>query len=318
MSALCIFTLWTKHLVVVYMYLLSIAIIVFSYVGNLSLVKAVAEKSSPIDMFLHGNYSGLLEPEGPMFHISSHLVGQLIMGFSFQYVHMGPRYTVTQRLLPYTFLFPIFMCLFPMPKEVLKHAAMIATLIPLALVKIALWVSAFDVVETLYGGFQHARNYASNYGLSALVESEWQRLNVPCVLRTFWLIRLFEQLSNIIEENNFTFMGTVQSLLVCGCETVTAVLGMTSVVSLISHYIGKFFQLFLLTDDDEDKSMATVSAIVFYILALQTGLTSLSPEKRFVRLCRNLCLLVTALLHYIHNNVSPLLMSLSAARNPSR
>lgn len=111
----------------------------------------------------------------------------------------------------------------------------------------------------------------------------------------------------------------LQHLLVSGCETLTAVLGMTSVVSLICYYIGKMFQWFLLSDDyDEDKSIGTVSAILFYILALQTGLTSLSPDKRFIRLCRNFCLLITALLHFLHNIVAPILMSLSAARNPSR
>lgn len=79
------------------------------------------------------------------------------------------------------------------------------------------------------------------------------------------------------------------------------------------------FQLFLITEDyDEEKSMGTVSAILFYILALQTGLTSLSPDKRFIRLCRNFCLLVTALLHFLHNIVTPILMSLSASRNPSK
>lgn len=63
--------------------------------------------------------------------------------------------------------------------------------------------------------------------------------------------------------------------------------------------------------------LGTVSAILFYILALQTGLTSLDPDKRFVRLCRNFCLLFTAVLHFIHNIVNPLLMSLSASHNPS-
>ena len=112
---------------------------------------------------------------------------------------------------------------------------------------------------------------------------------------------------------------SIQALLVSGCETLTSVLGMTSIISLICHYIGKLFQLFLLSEDyDDDKSIGTVSAILFYILALQTGLTSLTPDKRFIRLCRNLCLLVTALLHFIHNIVAPILMSLSAARNPSR
>lgn len=115
------------------------------------------------------------------------------------------------------------------------------------------------------------------------------------------------------------FPTTLQKLLVDGCDTLTAVLGMTSVISIICHYIGKMFQWFLIScDNDEEKSLGTVSAVLFYILALQTGLTSLSPDKRFIRLCRNLCLLVTALLHFLHNIVSPILMSLSAARNPSR
>lgn len=114
-------------------------------------------------------------------------------------------------------------------------------------------------------------------------------------------------------------MAATEKLLVDGCETLTAVLGMTGVISMICHYIGRGFQWYLLTyDTDEEKSLGTVSAVLFYILALQTGLTSLSPDKRFVRLCRNLCLLMTALLHFLHNIVSPILMSLSAARNPSR
>lgn len=73
----------------------------------------------------------------------------------------------------------------------------------------------------------------------------------------------------------------------------------------------------LLTNDVDDKSIGTISAVLFYILALQTGLTSLEPEKRFIRLYRNVCLLCAALLHYIHNVVNPLLMSLSASHNPS-
>lgn len=132
---------------------------------------------------------------------------------------------------------------------------------------------------------------------------------------------ILEQLFStiIFSKEVLPWLTSAQNLLVGGCETLTAVLGMTSIVSVICHYIGKLFQLFLLSEDyDEDKSIGTVSAILFYILALQTGLTSLSPDKRFVRLCRNFCLLITALLHFFHNIVSPILMSLSAARNPSK
>lgn len=100
---------------------------------------------------------------------------------------------------------------------------------------------------------------------------------------------------------------------------ISALLGMTSIISIICHYIGKLFQAFLMSEEDEDKSsIGTVSAILFYILSLQTGLTNLQPDKRFIRLCRNMCLLLTALLHFLHNMVSPILMSLSASHNPSR
>lgn len=135
------------------------------------------------------------------------------------------------------------------------------------------------------------------------------------------IFRIGEHFLTLIlsSKDPLSYLTTVQNLLVSGCETITAVLGMTSIVSLICYYIGKMFQWFLLSEDyDEDKSIGTVSAILFYILALQTGLTSLSPEKRFIRLCRNFCLLITALLHFLHNIVAPILMSLSAARNPSR
>lgn len=176
--------------------------------------------------------------------------------------------------------------------------------------------------RTIYACYQLARTFISSYGLSALVEAEWSRLNVPCVLRIFWILRVSEQVFQIMGnhygEESFTYYIMVRTLLTNGCETLTAVLGMTSIISFICHYIGCFFQWILLTEDEEDsKSIGTVSAILFYILALQTGLTSLEKELRFVRLCRNFCLMFTALLHFVHNIVNPLLMSLSASHNPA-
>lgn len=162
--------------------------------------------------------------------------------------------------------------------------------------------------------------------MSALIEAEWLRLSVPEVLRTFWLLRVLEHtgiffisgLWSQVDENGLTpAFRLLKNTMVTGCDTLTAVLGITSIVSYLCHHIGKFFQWILLTEDENDKGLGTVSAILFYILALQTGLTGLEPEKRFVRLCRNFCLLFTALLHFIHNIVNPLLMSLSASHNPS-
>lgn len=85
----------------------------------------------------------------------------------------------------------------------------------------------------------------SNYGISSLVETEWNRIHIPSVLRIFWAIRVLEQILYLLtnmEIKNDTMYGTIKYLLIKGCDTFTAVLGMTSFVSYFCHYIGAFFQ----------------------------------------------------------------------------
>jgi E3 ubiquitin-protein ligase RNF139 len=217
---------------------------------------------------------------------------------------------------------------------------MILVLAPLAAAAIAFLYVVLNlcghgkyVFRTLMQDIHWSRNIVRHYGLYTLVENQWSRLHVPQVLRVFWLTRLVEQAVMIIADSahqNYLSTGmvkmsfdgtylwlTLKELLIRGCETVVAVLGMTSVLSSISHQIGCLMQCFLAVEDPEDRSIGTVSAILFFILALQTGITGMEPEKRFQRLYRNLCLLFTAILHFVHNMVSPLLFSLSASRNMS-
>jgi len=77
------------------------------------------------------------------------------------------------------------------------------------------------------------------------VEIEWNRLHIPNVLRIFWAIRVLEQILYLVtdkEIKNETMYGAMKYLLIKGCDTFTAVLGMTSFVSYFCHYIGAFFQ----------------------------------------------------------------------------
>ena len=45
-------------------------------------------------------------------------------------------------------------------------------------------------------------------------------------------------------------------------------------MSKVCHYVGSFFHYLLAnsTENEEEKSVASVSAILFFILALQTGI----------------------------------------------
>ncbi|XP_070155011.1 protein TRC8 homolog [Polyergus mexicanus] len=324
--ALYIFMLCTRHLIIVYLYLISVGVIFVSYWSNVSTMKAIIaymnshEPPISIDNMLSLNLSDVLY-NGPGLLIIQNYILQCLLASTFCYIHLAPRHPVVQKLLVLSFMSPSILGIHPLPVQYLYHAPVCATLIPLAVCKFIIWYNGISILRTIYMGYRHAHNFIINYGLSALAETEWMRLNVPCVLRTFWMLRVGEQviqiLGNHYGEETFNYYVIVRTILVNGCETLTAVLGMTSIISFICHYIGCFFQWVLLTEDEDEKSIGTVSAILFYILALQTGLTSLDREKRLVRLYRNFCLLFTAILHFVHNIVNPLLMSLSASHNPA-
>lgn len=88
-------------------------------------------------------------------------------------------------------------------------------------------------------------NYAFCPSIYDFVFMEWSRLNMPNVLKLFWAIRLLDLfiLSLLNKEiKHETLFGTVKYLLIKGCDTSTAVLGMASFVSYFCHYIIVFFR----------------------------------------------------------------------------
>lgn len=340
-AALSVFLLSIGQLFTVYMYLISVGIIFVSYWANVFTMKAitldtVGTQACILEDILNLNFIKILQPTSMGFVVVQNYILQLVLSISFVFTYsfIGPKYPIVNKFLPISFLAPSILAILPASSSLLNHSPVFAALLPLAMVKYVLCYSAIPVVQTIYSGYQHSRNIINNFGLSALIEAEWLRLNIPCILRTFWLIRVAEhamilliehyQSKNVDEStvhSNFLAISALllmcKSLLISGCESLTALLGMTSVVSYICYYICCFFQWILLTEDEDDKSIGVVSAILFYVLALQSGLTSLDPEKRFIRLAKNFCLLCTAVLHFIHNIVNPLLLSLSASYNPS-
>ena len=168
-------------------------------------------------------------------------------------------------------------------------------------------------------------------GLQMYLERQWFRLRVSTVLRVFWMTRVAYQVVTFFfdkwwiaqtdpSQGVFTIDNTLellQAILISGCETVVAVMGMTAVLSAIAYYIGIAVAAFVGGDANDDRNMGTTTAILFFILALQMGLTGLDPAKRFVKLGRNLSLLSAAILHFCHGIIDPILMNLSASHNPS-
>ncbi|XP_012693086.1 E3 ubiquitin-protein ligase RNF139 [Clupea harengus] len=165
------------------------------------------------------------------------------------------------------------------------------------------------------------------YGVQLLLEDTWKRIRFPDVLRVFWLTRMTAQAVILVyvvkvvrhesgQQVTLTWdvcWDLFSNLIISGCDSTLTVLGMSAVISSMAHYLGLSILAFIGSTEEEDKRLGFVAPVLFFILALQTGLSGLDPDERLVRLSRNMCLLLTAILHFIHGMTDPVLMSLSAS-----
>ncbi|KAJ1525254.1 hypothetical protein ONE63_010078 [Megalurothrips usitatus] len=322
--SVCIFVLWTKNLLKVYRYLVAVLLIFALYWGNVNYFGSVLElreemiKTNDIDILQLRSFLKFLLGDNIKYPIFQGILTAL-----FFTVYDGPRPPL---LLPVMYCAPILVSLSALPVSFAYYTPLLCALLPLLLIKYVIWVNVMPAMQTVYSGYRHVCAMLSNFGMATFVEAEWARLHVPSVLLIFWLMRVFGHACLLswaylnsgvsIPFSELSYQ-MAKTLLVGGCDTLIAVLGMTSVVSYLCYYLGCLFQWALLAEEDEEKPIGTVSAMLFYVLALQAGLTSCDPDKRLVRLSRNICLLFTALLHFVHNYVHPLLLSLSASHNPA-
>jgi len=328
--SLLAFFLPSPQLVTVYRHLACLAVIPLSYAGHRLMVDTI-QGGDWVKQSLLASY---LDSELPLVSLSlldspfSRAVGLnylLQTGLALalrRLVVVSGRVSYTAReYLTLVMLLPCLLALLQLPAPALALSSFLASLLPAALLGTSLGQQAGPLLQALVSLYVEKRNFINNFGLNTFLEAEWGRLRVPAVLRTFWLSRAV--LLVVLQGPGdrlpwFAVYNTGKDILIRGSETVISVLGMTSVVSTLSHWFGIIFQIILKTEDDEEKSVASVSAVLFFVLALQTGLTGMDSEKRFHQICKNLCLLLTAVLHFIHSMVQPVLMSLSASRTSNR
>ena len=331
MGSLLVFLLPTRQILDVYSFLFAGVVIWFSYWFNCNYINHEIQHYddlTEIADIIRNNFDMLL--------VNTFI--QLSMAFCYNSFRLDmPGHLSDSRITPllsrlraaiyFCLLLPALCRIMRVRKGVLLElpwtcASIVAMELVLSLIvqlkSIALWFK---------DAYLSARNTLNTYGLQLFMENQWIRLHVPSVLRVFWIARVSYHVTNLVaialarqesgeevEDWSTQAADIACDVLVVGCETLVALLGMTSVLSCVTHYFGVLMTQFVGSDNDEDKNMGTVSAILFFILALQTGLTGLEPEKRLVRLYRNFCLLSTAILHFIHSMVNPLLMNLSASR----
>ena len=330
-----IFLLPTRQILDVYSVILSSFVLWFSYWFNQNFIMlevVESEASKGVSSYLSAQSQSLF----------ANLVAQIAMAFSYDSFRLDSAWSnrgpyVKGMMMKFRagtyfcLLQPVIWHILALPKAQLKWVPLFSVLI-IALELIAtILIQTKSILLWFKRCYMTARYMLRTYGIQTFLESQWIRLHVPSVLRVFWLTRMAYQVtylsvlkvtvnSGMDEPRLFQaedLLDIGKQVLIAGCETTVALLGMTSIVSFFTHYIGLLMAGFIGSQNDEDKNMGTMSAILFFILALQTGLTSLEEDQRLVRLYRNFCLLSTAILHFVHTMVNPMLMNLSASHSGS-
>jgi len=100
----------------------------------------------------------------------------------------------------------------------------------------------YQVYKDVKDRLSYVASFVRTEGLMAFAETEWLRLNVPLIFRTFWLMRcliffaVYAIVSPTIESvfDRDSLMSLFKIMLVRGCETLPAILGMSSIFSWIS------------------------------------------------------------------------------------
>ncbi|KAJ6640034.1 Protein TRC8 like [Pseudolycoriella hygida] len=315
----CGFTIIAPLLVLrkLYVFVISVAVIVLSYWSNMSAINLISDSPNILQDILSLNVTCLPDPGGAAVSILCHFIGQWLMGLLFAHVHYGPRNEIVQKWIPYNLLMPILLAMLPLPHQLLMHSPAFAAILPVVLSIITLWTSRQWAVNICLLVLVYFREYETDAGMN-----KWNRLDIHSALRTCWILRTIGQLFSAIvfSEEVFLWSTVAQNLLAGGCETLIAIMGMASIVSAICLQIEKLVQLFVpcVIESHRFHTFGSISFAAFVNFTMEYGLTSLSPDKRFAGLCRNLCRLTITVLNLIHLTIKPVWISLNATGNPSR
>ncbi|KAK7110195.1 protein TRC8 homolog [Littorina saxatilis] len=336
-----LFCLPIQQLQEAYSYLLSLGLLVLCHVWS---TKIIAPGSTTFTLNLNYNSSGRRHPlaDATSVLLASAVVqislAQLFIALrtsrpSYQQVENNNRMALVVQLLLYlSFTLPVtHAVLRRVLPDSIPLTLLLSSLLPFLLL-VSDWVQGFfywvmdlpRVLKSEIALFQVV-------GITDYVSNHWTRLHVPNVLRTMFVVRLLWLVAGFVRVSvHHHFLKTssidfyeswevnwelLYHLLAGSCETWVALLGFSSMLALLTSYLGVVVAWLLDADQEEERNIGTVSSVLFFILALQTGLTGLDTTKRLVRLYRNFCLLSTAILHFVHSTVNPLLMNVSASHS---
>ncbi|XP_064465830.1 protein TRC8 homolog [Ornithodoros turicata] len=300
--ALAVSLLQTKQLVQAYLWLACAGAVLWSYAWNEAFARyATSLRGSSLIRELLRLDRGALQHTGANYAVQLSLAAGLACA-----QRLGTRGATALGLC---LLAPTLATICSTPWAASPLAAAVAALAILAA------AAVFRIAPAARRAFSWATAVVRHAGIPALLEHHWGRLHAPQVLRLFWTLRLAQCAMHLGGVSAFLRDPAewAAQLLARGCDSPVALLGMAAMVALAGRAAGALAHSAAGLEGPPRRGLGTLAAVLFLVLALQTGLAGLEPQGRLARLYRNTCLLVTALLDALHARLAPTLIALAAA-----
>ena len=250
LAALLVFLLPSRQLVTVYQHLACLAAIPASYAGHRLMVDTIQGGDwlqsvlvpllprLPLPLSLLDSPFSRAVGLNYLLQTGLALLLRHLLRLSGRWSHLARDYLAAVMVLP------CLLALLALPAPALALMAFLASLLPAALLGTSLGQQAAPLLQALVNLYIDKRNFVNNFGLNTFLEAEWGRLQVPAVLRTFWVSRAaLLLLQDPATLPALSLYSAAKEVLVRGSETVVSVLGMTSIVSTLSHWFGIVFQV---------------------------------------------------------------------------
>lgn len=200
-----ILTLSLRQLLVFYGYLLAVVCLPLSYLSHAIMAETLGQLSAMKDVssgdpanaewFLHrllasSSMAASLSLDARAI-VANYLV-QTTLGLvlaSVLKLHFDNR-DLLAKVVTLSMLSPNVFAVLRVPPPVLDMTVFLSLVVPIMLTAVALGSVAGHAFQAVIHMYRRKRQLIHNFGLNVFLETEWNRLRVPSLLRTFWVTRI--------------------------------------------------------------------------------------------------------------------------------
>ncbi|KAK3729130.1 hypothetical protein RRG08_005502 [Elysia crispata] len=211
-----------------------------------------------------------------------------------------------------------------MDSGIINISPSLAVLLPLTLLLIHSFFVILNLIRIVQVGVVVMKAGVRELGIDGLLMQFMDKTNVSWLLQIFFISKVMHLLitSEVLngiqswssmsqQEIVTTLITLVKEILFTLCGTILCIMGLASIVSIISGLGLRLVYAIMGAHDDEEGIQPAVSGFLFVLLAMQTGITSINDSNRLMLLFQNCVLLFVANQHVVQTVAANLVLRAS-------